>query len=227
MAALYDHAADLVRHIYDRRIDSPPVLDAYASFPNSGKFIAAWRDIRAEALAVAAQIRNVPRFHEIMKEQADISANDGRDWRMFILKAYGVESPRNMNVCPTLASIVAGSPDVLSASLSFLAPGKRVPSHRGPFRGVLRFYLALSMPLTPDGRPGAVLTVAGREYRLSDGEYLLWDDTYPHAVRNDSEETRIVLLLDVWRRGMPFDMEILSRILMTIIRIGIRFRGLS
>jgi aspartate beta-hydroxylase len=227
MAALYDHAAELVRHIYDRRIDSPPVLDAHQVFPNSGKFIAAWRDIRAEALAVAERIQNVPRFHEIMKEQADISANDGRDWRMFILKAYGVENRRNMAACPVLASVVGASPDVLSASLSFLAPGKRVPSHRGPFRGVLRFYLALSMPLTPDGRPGAVLTVAGREYRLSDGDHLLWDDTYPHAVRNDSEEVRIVLLLDVWRRGMPLDMELFSRLLMAIVRIGIRFRGLA
>lgn len=227
MAALYDHAADLVRIIYDRRIDGPPVLDTRTSFPNSGKFIAAWREIRAEALGVAANIRSVPRFHEIMKEQADISANDGRDWRMFILKAYGVASPRNMAACPVLASIVASSPDVLSASISFLAPGKRVPSHRGPFRGVLRFYLALSMPLTPDGRPGAVLTVAGREYRLSDGDCMLWDDTYPHAVRNDSEEVRIVLLLDVWRRDMPLDMKIFSRMLVAIIRIGIRFRGLA
>ena len=59
---------------------------------------------------------------------------------MFILKAYGAEFPRNMAVCPTLAALVTASPDVLSASISFLAPGKHLPVHRGPFRGVLRFY---------------------------------------------------------------------------------------
>ena len=75
----------------------------------------------------------MPRFHEIMREQTAISANDGRDWRMFILKAYGTEFPHNMAVCPNLAAAVAASPEVLSASLSFLAPRKHIPVHRGHF----------------------------------------------------------------------------------------------
>ena len=82
--------------------------------------------------------QRVPRFYEIMPEQTSISANDMRDWRMFILKAYGAEFPRNMAVCPTLAALVTASRHVLSASISFLAPGKHIPEHRGPFRGVLR-----------------------------------------------------------------------------------------
>ena len=161
---------------------------------------------------MAQQMHRVPRFHEIMREQTSISANDMRDWRMFILKAYGAEFPRNMAVCPTLAALVTASPDVLSASISFLAPGKHIPVHRGPFRGVLRFYLVLSMPLAADGRPAAVLKIAGTEHRLADGEYLLWDDTFPHEVTNESDEVRTVLLLDVWRRGMPLDMRLLSHL---------------
>ena len=43
-----------------------------------------------------------------------------RDWRMFILKAYGAEFRHNMAVCPTFAALVTASPDVLSASISFL-----------------------------------------------------------------------------------------------------------
>jgi len=38
---------------------------------------------------------------------------------------------------------------------------------------------------------------------------------------------RMVLLLDVRRRGMPLDMEIFSRILMGIVRIGIKLRGFT
>ena len=53
------------------------------------------------------------------------------------------------------------------------------------------------MPLAADGRPAAVLKIAGTEHRLADGEYLLWDDTFPHEVTNDSDEVRTVLLLDV------------------------------
>ena len=227
MSSLYDRAADVARYIYDRRIDGPPVFDPEEHFSAAANFLAAWREIRDEALAIAADLGRVPRFHEIMPEQADISDNDRRDWRMFILKAYGVEVPAKVVQCPRLAALVAACPEVLSASISFLAPRKHVPPHRGPFRGLLRFYLGLAMPLAPDGRPAAVLRIAGRDYRVGDGECLLWDDTYVHEVWNNSDELRTVLLLDVRRRGMPTDMELLSRLVIAAVRAGIALRGVA
>ena len=141
MKSLYESAGNIIRQIYDRRIDGPPVLDTAVAFPSAQKFFGAWQSIRDEAVVVAQQMHRVPRFHEIMREQTAISANDLRDWRMLILKAYGAEFPRNMAACPNLAALVAAAPEVLSASISFLAPHKHIPVHRGPFRGVLRFYL--------------------------------------------------------------------------------------
>lgn len=227
MSVFYDQTARVVRRVYDSRIVAPAVLDEASYFPDGERFAAAWRDLRDEALRVASQLQNVPRFHEIMPEQAAISANDDRDWRMFILKAYGVEAPRNMAECPTLAGLVGSSPDVLSASFSFLAPWKHIPAHRGPFRGILRFYLVLAMPLAADGRPAGVLRIDDAEYRLADGQALLWDDTYEHEVWNASDALRTVLLLDIRRRDMPLDMELLSRGLISLVRLGIRLRGLG
>jgi aspartate beta-hydroxylase len=227
MSVLYDQTASVVRRLYDSRIAAPAVLDPATCFPDAERFSASWRQLREEALRVAAQIQNVPRFHEIMPEQAAISANDDRDWRMFILKAYGVEAPLNLAECPTLAGLVAACPDVLSASFSFLAPWKHIPAHRGPFRGVLRFYLVLAMPLADDGRPAAVLRIDDTEYRLADGQALLWDDTYEHEVWNRSDALRTVLLLDIRRRDMPLDMELLSRGVISLVRLAIRLRGLS
>jgi aspartate beta-hydroxylase len=227
MSILYDQAADVIRRIYDMRIEAPPVLDLASNFPDGERYRAAWREIRAEASMVANKLHEVPQFHEVMPEQKSISATDNRAWRMFILKAYGIELPRNMAACPTLQRLASTTPDVLSASISFLAPGKHIPAHRGPLRGVLRFYMALSMPKRPDGTPAAVLKIAGVEHRLSDGECLLWDDTYEHEVWNDSDEVRSVLLLDVWRRSMPADMKILSAILIGLVRIGMGLRRFS
>jgi len=227
MGLFYDRTASAIRQIYDRRIAGPPVLDLAAHFPEGERFVAAWQQLRDEALEVQARLHEVPRFHEIMKEQAEISANDDRDWRLLILKAYGTEAPHNMAKCPTLARIVTAIPNVLSASISFMAPQKHIPRHRGPFRGVLRYYLGLSMPKPVAGRRGAVLTIADAEYRIADGEALLWDDTYPHEVWNDSDEVRTVLLLDVWRRGMPIDMEVFSRMLISMVKIGMRVRGVA
>jgi aspartate beta-hydroxylase len=227
MNMLYDLSTDFIRWAYDKRIFDPPVLDTDSRFPDARRFVEAWPQLRVEAVRLAGNISQVPRFHELMSEQACISANDGLDWRVFVLKAYGIPFRRNMTLCPELAALVESSPDVLTATLSFLAPHKHIPVHRGPFRGVLRFYLGLSVPRGEDGRPGAVLTINGVDHRIADGECLLWDDTYPHEVKNDSDEQRIALLLDVRRRDMPLDMELFSRLLIGVIRAGIWVRRVA
>ena len=222
MSAIYDWSVLALRRIYDRRISSSPVLDSNRLFPDAQRFTANWQQIREEALTVAQDLRNIPRFHEIMSEQTSISANDARDWRMFIMQAYGQPIARNLARCPQLAQLIASSPDVLSASLSFLAPGKQVPAHRGPFRGILRGYLVLSMPKRADGEPAAVLKVDGREYRLNEGEFMLWDDTFEHEVWNDSDQVRTVLLLDIRRRDLPRGLRILSSGIIALVRLNVR-----
>ncbi len=227
MASLYDYASNTVRHLFDSRIDAPAILDSDTYFPAAAQFISAWQTLQAEAEVIAADMSHVPRFHEIMAAQADISSNDNRDWRMFILKAYGVEFKKNMQRCPELARLVRSNPDVLSASISFLAPGKYVPPHRGPFRGILRSYLVLSMPKDANERPAAVLKIAGHEYCLNNGEHLLWDDTYIHEVWNNSDEVRTVLLMDIKRRNMPMNLTLLSKAIIAITGILIKLRGLD
>ncbi|HEJ8053852.1 TPA: aspartyl/asparaginyl beta-hydroxylase domain-containing protein [Serratia marcescens] len=223
MSAIYDWSVLALRNVYDRRIQGKPVLDSAALFPDAERFTAQWRQIREEALTVAHDLHNIPRFHEIMIQQESISANDARDWRMFIMKAYGQPIARNLARCPALAALIASSPDVLSASLSFLAPGKQVPPHRGPFRGILRGYLVLDMPKRTDGAPAAVLKVDGREYRLHEGEFMLWDDTFEHEVWNDSPQVRTVLLLDIRRRDMPGGLRLLSSAIIALVRLNVRW----
>ena len=227
MSLLYDLSANAVRRIYDARIDTPPILDADAYFPGAARFMSSWPAIRDEALALATRMQAIPRFHDIMPAQAEISANDGKDWRLFVLKVYGAEMGDNMAACPTLASIVSSTPDVLSATLSFLAPHKHIPRHRGPFRGVLRYQLGLSVPVDAEGQPAAVLSLNDQEYRIGDGEHLLWDDTYPHEVWNNSDQLRVALLLDVRRRHMSMDMRVLSRALIASVGLVARWRGVA
>jgi aspartate beta-hydroxylase len=224
---LYDRAVDLLRRYYDRRLPGDPVLDAARYFSQAQRYAGAWRALAAEAAAVAANLGVVPRFHEIMPQQYAISANDARDWRMLIVKAYGHTVARNAARCPVLTQLLATTPEVLSAALSFLAPRKIVPPHRGPFRGVLRFYLGLAVPPGADGRPGAVLTIDGVEHRVASGEWLLWDDSFEHDVRNETDQLRIALLLDVRRRGMPMDLDILSRLVITGVGGAARFQKLD
>ena len=224
MSQLYDRASGAVRALYDRRITTPATLDTEHYFPHASLFNARWTEIRDEALAIAGQIEKVPRFHDIMPAQADISANDGRDWRMFIMKAYGAPMKENLRRAPTVAALLDEAPEVMSAIFSFLAPGKHIPEHRGPFRAILRYHLILSMPCDDNGVPVCVMNVDGVPYLMKDGESLLWDDTYRHEVWNRSDQVRIALLLDVWRKDMPIDVKLLSKAILfgtkTVIRMG-------
>lgn len=225
MSGAYDLGTNLVRRIYEKRIDAPAILDAGAHFPNAAKFSAAWQDIRDEALA--AKLNIAPRFHDIMPEQADISANDGLDWRMFVLKAYDMTVPENLARMPVLTRLLAECPEVKSAAVSFLAPRKHIPPHRGPFRGIMRFHLGLVIPKQADGRPATIMMINHEERRIADGECMLWDDTFEHEVMNNSDQPRVALLLDVWRPQMPLDMEILSRVIVRGVQVGMRYRGVS
>ena len=80
---------------------------------------------------------------------------------------------------------------------SILAPGKHIPPHTGPYKGVLRYHLGLLSARArgsarhPRRRPRSR---TGRE-----GESLVFDDTYEHEAWNDTDETRVVLFLDVVR----------------------------
>jgi aspartate beta-hydroxylase len=224
--SLYDRSAETVRRIYDRRIQEPPLLDEERFFPQAQLFRDSFPDIQREALQIATErLNRVPRFHEIMPEQAEISANDGVDWRMFTMKAYGRKIPEHMRTCPATMRVVDSCPGVLSASFSFLAPGKHIPEHRGPFRGIVRFHLGLSMPRNENGELGAVLWVDGVPHYLDNGDTLLWDDTYAHEVLNDTKDVRIALLLDIWREGMPADMRVLSNLIVGLVRTSMAVRG--
>jgi aspartate beta-hydroxylase len=225
MSLAYDQAVGFVRSLYDRSIATPSVLDTRRYFPNAERFTERWRAIRDESLAAAAELNDIPRFHEIMEAQRDISANDGRDWRMLILKAYGLKVSRNLDRCPTLAALLERTPEVVSCAVSFLAPGKHIPVHRGPFRGIMRFHLMLSMPCDEAGRPACVMEIDSVPYRLGEGASLLWDDTFPHEVWNRSNEVRAALLLDVWRPGMPLHLNLLSRLCIKLVRIWMRLGG--
>ena len=210
MSITYSIIRACVSGVYRHSLNTPAVLDMTEYFPGGYKFAHEWRTIRQEALAVASTINAIPLFHEIMPEQHNISAADDKDWRMLILKAYGRKIEKNSFRCPTLSALVASNPEVLSASLSFLAAGKQVPVHTGPFRGITRFYLGLVVPVDEKGEPGSILTIDGMAHNISEGEALLWDDTYPHSVCNNTGQVRIALLLDVYRANMSLPLRIFS-----------------
>ena len=224
MSLAYRVARGGMTTIYNTFLDTPPILSSEQYFPEAPEFVSKWQEIRDEAVALTGDIDQVPRFHEIMSEQYELSAHGEKEWRMFVLRAYGLDLNKNMKLCPVLAELVRANPKIKSASLSFLAPGKHVPTHTGPFRGITRFYMGLQVPLNEKGEPGVTLTIDDQAFKLGSGDSLLWDDTYPHSVINDTDQWRIALLMDIYRENMPGPLRGLTNMIISLAQRSIRTR---
>lgn len=224
MSVAYSLARHGMTRVYNTFVNTPAVLDTGIYFPQAGQFQSSWRQIREEALQISGNLDEVPKFHELMPEQYRLSDYGDREWRILIARAYGLDIQENMARCPTLAALLKDNPHVQSASLSFLAPGKVIPTHTGPFRGITRYYLGIEIPTTTDGEPGVVLTVDGTGYKLGNGDALLWDDTYPHSVVNHTDRWRIALLLDIYRQRMPLPLQWFTNSILAVARQTIKSR---
>lgn len=224
MSVAYSIARSGITKVYNTFVKTPSILAPEDYFPGATAFTSNWETLRLEALGLIDELQQVPRFHELMPEQYQLSAHGEKEWRMFILRAYGLDITENMAKCPKLTELVSANPNIKSASLSFLAPGKQVPTHTGPFRGITRFYMGLEVPLDASGKPGVILTIDGKAYRLGNGDSLLWDDTYPHSVSNNTEQWRIALLLDVYRANMPGPLRAFTNSIIGLARFSIKWR---
>lgn len=176
-------------------VSNGPVFDA-ALFPWTADLEAHWREIRAELDAILQHRDKLPRFQDISPDQMRISPDD--KWRTFVFYGFGYPSERNCGLCPETAQVLRRIPGLESALFSILAPGKHVPSHHGVSKGLIRCHLGLKVPRE---RERCVMDVGPVTRSWEEGRALVFDDTYPHAVRNDTPQERVVLLVD-FRRPM-------------------------
>lgn len=225
MSKAYDLGCKAVSALYNHAIGTPAILNLNRYFPDHELFVRNWHQIRDECLAAIQDIGSVPRFHELMAEQRPLSTHGGRYWRMFLLKAYGSNHRGNQTKCPFTASLLEQARSVQSATFSILEGRKHIPVHRGPFRGVLRYHLGLVIPRKADGSSSNRLMIDGITYELKEGGELLWDDTYPHEAWNDSDLVRAVLILDVIRPGMSLPLRLVTRVIITLVRVWVVIKG--
>ena len=68
---------------------------------------------------------------------------------------------------------------------SILSPHKRIPPHVGPYKGVLRYHLALKVP-EPADQCG--ITVHGVTRHWEEGKSLVFDDVWEHSAWNETDD---------------------------------------
>jgi Aspartyl/asparaginyl beta-hydroxylase and related dioxygenases len=180
------------------RIGNPPVFDIAAFDVRVVRGLAAleseWATIRSELDTVLEQRDGLANFQDISTDQATLTDDDR--WKTYFFYGFGFRSEANCDRCPQTARLVASVPGMKTAMFSILAPGKHIPAHCGPYKGLVRYHLGLKVPAD---REGCRIRIADQYATWTEGRSLIFDDTYDHEVWNDTDEERAVLFLDVVR----------------------------
>ena len=202
---------DVANAYFDRYTggpDRPTFFDVAATAPELAAVTAAYPVIRAEFDRLPIAPEALPQYHEVDPGEAKISSTTPKRWTVFMLEILGHRLEANRSLCPETCRVIDRVPNLIQAFFSILEPGKSIPEHEGPYRGYLRYHLALRVP---KDRPPK-LVVNGQDYVWTEGEAVLFDDSWPHAVVNESAETRAVLILDI-RRPLPYAPDLFNRFL--------------
>jgi len=77
--------------------------------------------------------------------------------------------------------------------ISAIEPGGRIKPHYGPVNGILVGHLALQIP-----EGNCKIRVGDTECFWAQGQCLVFDDTFEHEVWNLTDETRYVVLFNLW-----------------------------
>jgi len=182
-------------------VPSKPYLDR-TKFPELDVLKDNWQIIRDEAMHLfdegyirAAEKNNDAGFGSFFK----------KGWKRFYLKWYDKALPSAELLCPKTVALVNSIPNVKGAMFALLPGDSHLNPHRDPFAGSLRYHLGLSTPNSDDCR----IYVDGQVYAWRDGEDVMFDETYVHWVKNQTETTRVILFCDIER---PLRSKLMTRL---------------
>jgi beta-hydroxylase len=169
-----------------------------ASFPWVAKIEANWPAIRRELDEVLSERADMPLMQEMSPYQDRIVK--GRDWKVFVFRAYGMRFGANCRRCPQTARLIDAIPGVEVAFFSVLEPGAHLAAHRGAYKGLVRTHLGL---VVPEPHQQVRMQVGKQTVVWEEGRCVTFDDTYRHEVWNDTDGVRVVLLIDTPRPLPP------------------------
>jgi beta-hydroxylase len=172
-------------------VPNTPYIDM-AQFPQLQVLKDHWQEIRAEAVALFGDGKIKP---SAQYNDAGFNSFFKTGWGRFYLKWYDEPQPSALEFCPYTTQLVRDIPGVKAVLFASLPPGARLPRHRDPYSGSLRFHMGL---ITPND-PACFIEVDGERYHWRDGEAVMFDETFIHYAENATEQNRIILFADIER----------------------------
>ena len=186
----------------EQGLTSRPVWDL-TSLGEAGERLkeveAVWEELRKEAEVLV-------HHHDWTQEEAGVWTRgethlEKEDrWQQLVFSDQPPPPPSVCAAAPRLCSLAdqvyrrdQGQPPAAGGiKLSVLSGATRVAPHYGLTNAKLRAHLPLVVP----SDPAPVLRVAGRNMTWTEGQLLVFDDSFEHEVIHESQGQRIVLIID-------------------------------
>lgn len=140
---------------------------------------------------------------------SDIKAKDGvgrkstdsGEWNVYYLKLHNLKFTENCEKLPFLMSILDKHlpRQYNHMFLSAMNPETHILKHYGPTNKKLRFHLPLF------GIDGSRLRVHDQVKHLKAGEAYVFDDSFEHEAWHDGNDTRVILIADLWHPDLSND----------------------
>ena len=114
-------------------------------------------------------------------------------WNVFGLRFQGRDLPDAHLICPYISSLLKKYASLIDTlGFSVLAPGTIIYPHEGYTNKVLRCHMGISVP-----QGDCCLRVGDKIMKWQNGVAFVFDDTIEHEAWNKTDETRIVMLMDL------------------------------
>ncbi|MEV0375353.1 aspartyl/asparaginyl beta-hydroxylase domain-containing protein [Streptomyces sp. NPDC050636] len=169
------------------------IIPSHAVFPEVWELERQFPALQAEVDALLAS-RSIPTYGTFDPQRA---AQVSEEWRLYYAYMFGNTNELAKKDCPTLLSFAQSTPSVVNAFISILEPGVTLPSHQDPYAGILRYHLGIRIPTDNPPR----IRLADEYYEWKEGEGTVLDVSLEHEVINESDESRIIVIID-FRRPM-------------------------
>lgn len=204
---------------YDR--DYPRLRGLEAGFPT----------IREECLGLLGMKEHLVDMEALGGRYTKGGTNAIR-WKTFALK-IGSFVEDNCARCPGTARLLRQVPGLFTAFFSVLDPHQYIRPHWGYYKGFVRYHLGVVIPgnnaaqrcwlrVNADPEQNArrerALIENVPKYYWHDGEGVMFDDTNLHDVRNETDEVRVVLFLDLYR-AMPAPLALFNRASLGLVKL--------
>lgn len=143
--------------------------------------------------------KNCLNFEKLRANSKYNHNNSYDNWKVYHLIEEGLRNEANLIHCPTVSKVL-DSLNICACSLGYayfsvLSANTTIEPHYGVTNVKLRIQIPL---LNQSNINKCYITINNIDYHYEAGKVIIFDDSYLHSVRNDSNQDRVVLLIDIW-----------------------------